>query len=165
MSCGSFAGLGQKRGLVVFGFDECGAPRPETPGEPTYFQRGLSSLVPWRWEEANRRFDDGAAARDLLPVVVISGSHSAHMNLLKTASGYARIYNLGRPILRDESLVSIAMDAVQRIAGATGTAVPGSAEEVRFRPQRPMKGDHLACQGAQKWARSWAYCWKLLELL
>jgi hypothetical protein len=63
---------------VVFNFDECGAPKPEAPGQPTYFQRGLSDLVPWRWEEAVRRFKDGAEARDLLPVVVISGTHSAY---------------------------------------------------------------------------------------
>jgi hypothetical protein len=71
------------------------------------------------------------------------------MNLLQTASGKARIFNLGRPMLRDESLVSIAMDAVRRIARATGTAVPGSAEEVRARPYWPVKGDHFARQGVK----------------
>lgn len=136
---GLLAGLGRKRGLVVFNFDECGAPEPAVPGKPTYFQHGLSSLVSWRWEEALRRFASGADARNLLPVVVISGTHSSRMTLLQTASGLSRIYNLGRPALRDDSLVSIAMNALNRIAAATGTAVPESAEEVRPCSYMPLK--------------------------
>ena len=123
--------MGHKRGLVVFNFDECGVPVPEANDKPTYFQHGLSKLVDWRRGEAKMRFKSGGQARDFLPVVVISGSHSCRMTLLKTASGRAGLFDLGRPLLGDESLLCISLRFLERIAAATKRKVPETAAGVR----------------------------------
>ena len=122
--------VGIDRGLVVWNFDECGAPIPEADGI-TYFQHGLSSLVRWRRDEALLRFANGSEARDVLPVVVISGSHSSRMRLLRTATGHARLFNLGAPRLEDDTLLRIANDAISRIAEGSNRNLPGSADDVR----------------------------------
>ncbi len=120
-------GLGDRPGLVVFNFDECGAPRVNPATGTTYFQDGLSRLVSLRWIEAQKRFEASNRARDILPVVVIAGSHSAHMNLLRTGSGRARLFTLGRPLLDDESLLETAMDFLLRVAAGSGRELPETA--------------------------------------
>lgn len=123
-------GLGDRPGLVAFNFDECGAPRLKPFGNTTYFLEGLSSLVALRWSEAQQRFAAGNRARNILPVVFIAGSCSAHMNLLNTGSGRARIFTLGRPLLDDESLLVMATDFLARVAAGSGREVPETAEAV-----------------------------------
>lgn len=116
----------------MFNFDECGAPEPKPGKVVTYFQQGLSSLVDWRFEEARRRFRTKGDARDVLPVVVVSGTLSARMTLLRTASGRAKIFDVGRAHLGDESLLRVALNAIARIAEGAQMEVPSSAWEVRL---------------------------------
>ena len=121
--------MGAGRGLVVWNFDECQAPRAGADGV-TYFQHGLSDLVGWRMREACRVFAEGRDHRDMLPVIVVCGSHSSSMSLLRTATGHARIFNLGRPLLGDDLLLATAENALERIALGTGRTVPTTAREV-----------------------------------
>jgi hypothetical protein len=121
--------MGHNRGLVVWNFDECGAPIPGAGGV-TYFQHGLSGLVEWRRAEAFRALAKDGDHRDVLPVVVVCGSHSSRMSLLRTATGHARLFNLGRPLLGDDLLLETANNALERIALGTGREVPNTAREV-----------------------------------
>ena len=95
----------------------------------TYFQDGLSRMVSLRWIEAQRRFEAGNRARDILPVFLIAGSHSARMTLIRTGSR-ARLFTLGRPLLDDESMLQMAMDFLARAAVGSGREVPETAEVV-----------------------------------
>lgn len=159
-------GIGDKRGLVVFNFDDCNVPQPSAPGDPSYFQHGLAhmvtwrhgealllpararahgdvdpgdpsyfqhglaSLVSWREEEAVRRLRSGAEARDLLPVIVVAGDDCSRMTFYRTAARRARVYDVGVPILRNDSLFKISKDAISRIARGTSREVPRAADEV-----------------------------------
>ncbi len=96
----------------------------------TYFQEGLSSLINWRIDEAMQRFVEGDQARNILPIVVIAGSRSAHMHLCRTNARVARLFVLGVPLLDDESLLGTAMDFLARVAAGTGRKVPETAEPV-----------------------------------
>ena len=137
--------MGTTRGLVIWNFDECGAPLSGPNGEPTYFQHGLSRLVLWRWAEARRRFAQGDQNFDLLPVVVICGTHASRMTLLKTASGRARIFDMSRAQLWDEPLTTSCMDLLGRIAEASDRAVPETAKEVSLLCDRLHLGHKPGC--------------------
>ena len=123
------AGMGRGRGLVVWNFDECGAPVPEADGV-TYLQHGLSVLVDWRRGEAFRALAKDDDHRDMLPVIVVCGSHSSRTSLLTTATGHARLFHLGRPVLGDDLLLDTAEDALERMASGTGREVPDTARKV-----------------------------------
>ena len=116
--------------MVVFNFEVCGAPQLEVEGGANYLQHGLSLLVRWRKEEADRCLGFGKAMRNMPPVVVIAGSHAHKMTLLQTASGQAKFFNLGGAALTDDALQRAGMDVVQRIGSGCNRHVPETAAAV-----------------------------------
>ncbi len=68
--------------------------------------------------------------RNMLPVVVIAGSHAHKMMLLNTGRSRALLFDLGMALLNDVALQRATNDMVQRIADGSGRPVPEAAHEV-----------------------------------